>query len=471
MNFILASASLTRCHALKCAGLDFDTVSAKIDEENISRALLSDKTPHREIADTLAEYKAKKISNKWPESLVLGCDQILSLGDQIIEKPYSLAELRENLKKISGKRHQLITANVIYKERNPVWRHIAVSSLTMVSMNSQEIDDLSQQSWNKAQHNPANYCFEEIPYMFLDVRGNWFDILGVSVNEIVNFINQNNYTPRAKAPKVVALLGSPVSHSKSPLMHKHWLSKNKVSGDYIAIDVPKERLSNAVRVLTSVGLSGFNVTLPHKQEALIIANKKTRIANKIGAANTLVVDQNGIITADNTDGYGFITNLQLNSKNWIATSGSALVLGSGGAARAILFSLLDAGVPKIYLSNRTKARSNKLAKELSTKIQVVDWDSKEDYLSKIAILVNTTSLGMKGKPPLSLDLSSLNPKTLVTDLVYSPLETKLLKEAKVIGCDVVGGIGMLIYQGVPGFKEWFGIAPTVDGEIMKLVTK
>ena len=254
-------------------------------------------------------------------------------------------------------------------------------------------------------------------------------------------------------------------------MHKHWLSKNKVSGDYIAIDVPKEGLSNAVRVLTSVGLSGFNVTLPHKQEALIIANKKTKTANKIGSANTLIVDQNGIITADNTDGYGFITNLQLNSKNWIATSGSALVLGSGGAARAILFSLLDAGVPKIYLSNRTKARSIKLAKELSTKIQVVDWDSKEDYLSKIAILVNTTSLGMKGKPPLSLDLSSLNPKTLVTDLVYSPLETKLLREAKAIGCDVVGGIGMLIYQGVPGFKEWFGIAPKVDGEIMKLVTK
>ena len=148
-----------------------------------------------------------------------------------------------------------------------------------------------------------------------------------------------------------------------------------------------------------------------------------------------------------------------------------MVLGSGGAARAILFSLLDAGVPKIYLSNRTKARSNKLAKELSTKIQVVDWDSKEDYLSKIAILVNTTSLGMKGKPPLSLDLSSLNPKTLVTDLVYSPLETKLLREAKAIGCDVVGGIGMLIYQGVPGFKEWFGIAPKVDAEIMKVVTK
>ncbi|MDG2299426.1 MAG: shikimate dehydrogenase [Planktomarina sp.] len=471
MNFILASQSLTRFHALKCTGLDFDTVSAKIDEESVSRTLLSDKTPHRDIADTLAEYKAKKISNKWPDSLVLGCDQVLSLENQILEKPHSQIELRENLEKIAGKRHQLITANVIYKERNPIWRHIAVSHLTMVSMNSQEIDSLSQQSWNKAQHSSANYCFEEIPYMFLDVCGNWFDILGVSVTEIVNFINQSNYTARVKVPKIVALLGSPISHSKSPLMHKHWLSKNRISGDYVAIDVPKKELSNAVRALTSVGLSGFNVTLPHKQEALTIANKKTRTANKIGAANTLVVDKNSIITADNTDGYGFITNLQLNSKNWVATSGSALVLGSGGAARAVLFSLLEAGVPKIYLSNRTKARSIKLAKKLSTKIQVVDWDSKEDYLSEIVILVNTTSLGMKGKPPLSLDLSSLNPKTLVTDLVYSPLETKLLREAKAIGCDVVGGIGMLIYQGVPGFKEWFGTTPKVDGEIMKLVTK
>ncbi|MDE0760923.1 MAG: shikimate dehydrogenase [Planktomarina sp.] len=287
----------------------------------------------------------------------------------------------------------------------------------------------------------------------------------------MQFLKQHDRSIVGKTPKIAAVLGSPISHSKSPIMHRHWLKKNKIAGDYIAIDVSKEKFSQTVKVLADVGVSGFNVTLPHKEAALTLADSHTEQAKKIGAANTLFVDVNGAIKADNTDGYGFMANLKANNANWLPSAGSAMVLGAGGAARAILVSLLEAGVPKIYLSNRTMATSQKLADHFSPKIEVIDWEKKDTCLSNISLLVNTTSLGMAGKPPLNINLSSLAKKALVTDLVYAPIKTPLLIQAEEMGCDIVTGVGMLIHQGVPGFNGWFGILPKVDNEITELVTR
>ena len=470
MDFILASQSKTRCCILRNAALPFCNISPNIDELNIMKSLVSEGTPHRDIPNVLAEFKAKKISSKNIDSWVLGCDQILSLDGEVFSKPDSKAQLSANISQMAGKTHQLITANVIYKGAKPMWRHTAVSNLTMHPMSPLEVQNFVTKFWLEAQNSSAGYCFEKTPHLFSKVKGNWFDIMGISISQILNFLHQNNYANIATTPKIVAVLGSPISHSRSPIMHRYWLQKNNICGDYIAIDTPEKNFSNTVNVLAEVGVSGFNVTLPHKEAALNLSHSKTKRALEIGAANTLIVDSGGNILADNTDGYGFISNLEANGGSWLPNAGPALVMGAGGAARAILVSLLAAGTPQIYLTNRTKSRAQNLSVDLSDKIEVIDWDKKEEWLSRISTLVNTTSLGMTGKPALTISLKTLNKKALVTDLVYTPVKTPLLTQAEKLGFNTVSGVGMLLYQGVPGFHQWFGLPPKVDLELIKLVS-
>ncbi|MDG1239356.1 MAG: shikimate dehydrogenase [Planktomarina sp.] len=242
-----------------------------------------------------------------------------------------------------------------------------------------------------------------------------------------------------------------------------------MSGDYFAIDISSARFSETVRMLFDLGFSGFNVTIPHKEQALAFADDITPRAQRIGASNTLVKKDNSNINADNTDSYGFMTNLTSQSTTWQPSAGPSLVLGAGGAARAILVALLDAGAPKIYLCNRTRARAEDLAADISDCIEVIDWQNKEDVLPDVFTVVNATSLGMTGKPALEFDLTNVNPDALVTDLIYAPLETQFLKDARARGCEVVSGIGMLLHQGVPGFEAWFGSRPAVDEELEALV--
>jgi shikimate dehydrogenase len=338
-------------------------------------------------------------------------------------------------------------------------------------MTVDEVAEYAKDAWPVVQQSAGGYYFEKTPHLFSEVRGNWFDIMGLSIAPIAKFLNQYNIGARFEAPKIAAVLGHPIAQSKSPRIHGHWLKTNKISGDYIAIDIPPSRFLQTIKLLAGTGLSGFNVTLPYKESALALADDKTERAKKIGAANTLIVGKDGHIKSDNTDGYGFIANLKKSSKNWTPQAGPALVLGAGGAARAILVSLLEAGVPKIYLSNRTQQRALDLAQELSPLIEVIDWGHREHNLAEVFTLVNTTSLGMTGNPSLSIDLSAINSSALVADLIYAPLETALLVQARGFGCEVVGGIGMLLHQGVPGFEAWFGIRPIVDAEIEALVLK
>jgi shikimate dehydrogenase len=332
-----------------------------------------------------------------------------------------------------------------------------------------EIDTYIEAHWPVVKHSAGGYHFERTPDLFSSVRGNWFDIMGLSIDPILSFLNQNQTGSPFQTPRLAAVLGHPVAQSKSPLMHGHWLKKNQVSGDYIAIDIPPMRFNTTVRMLFDVGFSGFNVTIPHKVQALAFADDMSSRAHRIGAANTLIKMDSGKISADNTDGYGFMTNLGSQSSTWLPGAGPSLVLGAGGAARAVLVALLDAGVPKIYLCNRTRARAEDLAADISYCIEVIDWEDKQDILPDVFTVVNATSLGMTGKPPLEFDLKNVNPDALVTDLIYAPLETQLLRDARARGCEVVSGIGMLLHQGVPGFDAWFGSWPAVDEELEALV--
>ena len=274
-------------------------------------------------------------------------------------------------------------------------------------------------------------------------------------------------------PKIplAGVIGSPIAHSKSPLLHGIWLRKMGLPGHYVPMDVAPEDFEQVLRTLPKAGFVGVNVTVPHKEAAIRLADVVTDRATLIGAANTLIFLEDGRIHADNTDGYGFIENLRQNAPDWDAKAGPAAVLGAGGAARAVLASLLDAGVPEIFLSNRTRARAEALQSDFGTKIRVVDWVQAGNMLEDSATVVNTTSLGMVGQQELRVPLDGLQKGALVTDLVYNPLQTRLLREAEEMGCVTVDGLGMLIHQAVPGFERWFGQRPVVDADIRAVLLR
>lgn len=261
---------------------------------------------------------------------------------------------------------------------------------------------------------------------------------------------------------LAGVIGSPVAHSRSPRLFAHWLRKHGLAGHYIPMDISGDKLESTIRMLPDLGFVGVNVTIPYKERVMEIADLVSDRATLIGAANTLIFRKDGRIHADNTDGFGFIENLRQNAPDWQADAGPAVVFGAGGAARAIIASLLDVGVPEIRLTNRTKARADALQQAFGNRVQVHDWVQAGNLIEGATTVVNTTSLGMTGKKDFRVPLDALAPGMLVTDLVYTPLQTKLLQSAEQAGCQVVDGLGMLLHQAVPGFERWFGMRPEVD---------
>ncbi|MGQ0565024.1 MAG: shikimate dehydrogenase [Gemmobacter sp.] len=261
---------------------------------------------------------------------------------------------------------------------------------------------------------------------------------------------------------LAGVIGSPVAHSRSPTLHGYWLRRYGIKGHYVPMDVAQADLAEALRMLPKLGFVGANVTIPHKETVLGLADIVTDRAALIGAANTLVFRKDGKVYADNTDGTGFIANLRQHAPHWQPGSGPAAVLGAGGAARAAVAALIEAGVPEIRIANRTKQRAESLRADLGAKVVVHDWVKAGNMLEGVATVVNATALGMVGKPDLRVPLDGLGPRTVVTDLVYTPLRTQFLIEAEEIGCTVVDGLGMLLHQAAPGFERWFGQRPEVD---------
>lgn len=261
---------------------------------------------------------------------------------------------------------------------------------------------------------------------------------------------------------LAGVIGSPVAHSRSPALHGYWLRRYGIKGHYIPMDVIHADLAEALRLLPRLGFVGLNVTIPHKEAILDLADIVTDRAALIGAANTLVFRKDGKVYADNTDGTGFIANLRQNAPHWEPGSGPAVVLGAGGAARAVVAALIEAGVPEVRLANRTKPRAEALRADLGAKVVVHDWVKAGNMLEEAMTVVNTTSLGMVGKPDLRVPLDALDRRAVVTDLVYTPLRTQFLIEAEAAGCTVVDGLGMLLHQAAPGFERWFGQKPEVD---------
>ena len=268
---------------------------------------------------------------------------------------------------------------------------------------------------------------------------------------------------------LAGVIGNPIAHSKSPKLHNYWLSKYKINGFYIPFSVTNDKLETSIKSLIELGFSGVNITIPHKTSVLSFADSITDRAALIGAANTLYFSKSGKIHADNTDGYGFIQNIVDEIPDYDFYDKTALIYGAGGSARAIASALLSNGVKEVGITNRTRSKAQIISENLGAKVSVVDWRAAPDTITKVDIIINATSMGMVGQPDFSQPISRAKKTALVVDIVYNPLITGLMKEAKKLKLKTVGGIGMLINQAVPGFEHWFQKKPQVDEEIRRFI--
>ncbi|MGN0931858.1 shikimate dehydrogenase [Falsigemmobacter intermedius] len=276
-------------------------------------------------------------------------------------------------------------------------------------------------------------------------------------------------TPAPSQIPLAGVIGHPIAHSRSPALHGFWLKRYGIAGHYVPLDIAPQDFAAALQMMPKMGFVGCNVTIPHKEALLSVADIVTDRAALIGAANTVIFRKDGKIQADNTDGIGFLNNLRQEAPGWNAALGAAAVFGAGGAARAVISALLEAGAPEVRVANRTRTRADILRHDFGSRVVVVDWNAGGEMIEDAATVVNTTSLGMVGKSDFKTPLHRINPAALVTDIVYTPLETPFLQAAAQAGCRTVDGLGMLLHQAVPGFERWFGLRPSVDAETRQAV--
>jgi shikimate dehydrogenase len=264
------------------------------------------------------------------------------------------------------------------------------------------------------------------------------------------------------------VIGWPVAHSRSPMIHGFWLARYGIDGSYERAAVEPDQLEGFVHGLAGHGFVGGNVTLPYKEKAIALCAEASETARRLGAVNTLWLED-GRLLGDNTDGEGFLGALDQDAPGWDARSAPAVVIGAGGAARAVVDALLVRGAERIVVVNRTRARAEDIAARTGGRVACADWDARADVLGGAGLLVNTTSLGMVGQPPLEIDLAALPARAVVCDIVYVPLETELLRRARECGLRSVSGVGMLLHQAVPGFRRWFGVTPVVTPDLRRRV--
>jgi shikimate dehydrogenase len=268
---------------------------------------------------------------------------------------------------------------------------------------------------------------------------------------------------------LAGLMGFPVMHSRSPKLHNYWLSQHGLTGAYLPLAITAEGLRAALRALPALGFSGCNLTIPHKEAALDIVDRVDPLARRIGAINCVVVAPDGSLAGQNHDAFGYIESIREAQPGWRADTGPIVVIGAGGGARAVLVSLIDQGAREIRLVNRTLARATALERDLGGPIKALPWEKRQAALEGAAMLINATSQGMAGAPPLDLSLDTFPPRALVSDIVYIPRETALLAAARKRGNPTVNGLGMLLHQARPAFRAWFGIMPEVTPELRSLI--
>lgn len=270
---------------------------------------------------------------------------------------------------------------------------------------------------------------------------------------------------------LAGVMGWPVMHSRSPMLHNYWFKKHGLAGTYLPLAIQPDGLPAALRALHPLGFAGCNLTIPHKQQAMKIVDEVDAVAKAIGAISCVVVRRDGSLSGTNNDCWGFIHNLRQRYPGWRADAGPAVVLGAGGGSRAVCYALAQEGVKELRLINRTHERAQTLAQQFGAPLKAMPWEQRHDALEGAALVVNTTSCGMVGQPPLDIRLDRLAATALAADIIYIPLETPFLRAARQRGNRTLNGLGMLLHQGRPAWKAWFGIEPEVTPELTALVAK
>lgn len=270
---------------------------------------------------------------------------------------------------------------------------------------------------------------------------------------------------------LAGVMGWPVMHSRSPMIHNHWFEQQKLKGTYVPLAIPPEKLAAALHALNPLGFAGCNLTIPHKEAAMKIVDEVDAAAQRIGAISCVTVMPDGRLVGSNNDAIGFIRNIKQSKPDWRADAGPIVVIGAGGGARAVCWGLLQEGAREIRLVNRTLGRAQEMAREFGPQIKACAWSERNEVMAGAAMVVNTTSSGMVGQPALDVSLERLPVTALATDIVYIPLETPLLVAARQRGNPTVNGLGMLLHQGPLAWKAWFGIEPEVTPELRALVEK
>lgn len=269
--------------------------------------------------------------------------------------------------------------------------------------------------------------------------------------------------------KLAGVMGMPVFQSRSPFLHNYWIKKYKINGAYGHFPVHIENVETAIRGLSALGLAGCNITQPHKLVAMKLMDKLSPMAQRMGAINCIVVQPDGSLHGFNNDGFGYIQSLRDAKPTWRADDGPIVVIGSGGAARAVVISLIDEGAKEIRLINRTRAKADELAQAAPNVVKTYEWQERHAALDGAAMLINTTNQGMYGQPPLEIQLDALPKTAMVSDLIYIPLETPLLAAARERGHLTVNGLGMLLNQAIPAFEAWFGVKPEITDELRQAI--
>lgn len=271
--------------------------------------------------------------------------------------------------------------------------------------------------------------------------------------------------------QLACVMGWPIAHSRSPLLHNYWFKRHEIAGTYVPVAVKPEGLAAALRALPALGFAGCNLTIPLKQDAMRIVDEVDAVAKRIGAISCVIVRPGGKLAGTNNDWYGFVHNLKQEQPGWRAGAGPVVVLGAGGGSRAVCYGLMQEGAKEIRLVNRTHKRAKTVADEFGKPIKALRWEQRDDSLEGAAMVVNATSQGMTGQPALDIRLDRLDKNALVADIIYSPLETPFLAQARERGNRTVNGLGMLLHQGRPAWKAWFGIDTEVTAELRALLER
>ena len=402
---------------------------ADVDEPAISARMrkADANVDPKKIAAVLAAAKAEDVSGKIGGSLIIGADQVLALGDELLSKAPSIEAAREALRKLRGRTHELHSAVAFAEKGKIIWTHVGTARLTMRDFSDAFLDDYLLRAGDRVGHSVGAYELEGLGVQLFDkIEGDYFTVLGPAAAA----------GARRAAPtwdhsemKRACVIGWPIEHSRSPLIHGYWLKQYGIDGAYTKEAVRPEEVHGFLRSLEAQGFVGCNVTVPHKETAYALADERDASARAVQAANTLWVE-GGKLHAANTDTYGYMTYLDHTVPDWKAHDGPVCVLGAGGAARAIVHGFLEAGSDEVRVFNRTRERAEQVAEAFGPRVKAFDWNNRSDGARDACVLVNTTGAGLKGGGSLGMDFAGFNEDCVVSDIVYVPLETQLLAQAR-----------------------------------------